>query len=306
MVSLAEFIDEFEAEDGRDLDWLVYEWLCRGDLPAYVLTYDVARKGDGYLIRGTIAQRGEIFRTPVPVTIDLGVWSYEEWVPVRSSEQSFEVLAELEPQAVTIDARYVVPRIEADELALVHFTLGAKAAEANEWGTAVDEFGAASELVPGNSEYAFRYGEALVHSGRLELGLAALEGAVEAAPDNVDARMELARLYLVSGRSAKALPHLERYVALRADDPAGHTARAMAFIASGRLGAAERSLDAASSLVDSVDVNDETLELLRLATGRYHEATGDTSSAAAAYREALTVNPVSDEARRALARLHED
>ena len=303
MLPLREFVAAFEEEDGRDLDWLVYEWVYRGDLPTYILTYDVSREGGGYLIEGVIAQRGEPFRTPVPLTIDLGVWSYDEWISIGSPEQPFTLAAELEPQSISLDAGNIVPRIEADELAAVHFAKGTRAADANEWGTAVDEFGAASELAPGSAEYALRYGESLVHSGRLDLGLAALEEAVAAAPEDADARMKLARLYIVSGRSESALPHLERYIEIRGGDPSGYITRAMALVAAKRLTDAERDLELASSLADTADMSDETRELLSLATGRYHEAAGDSSLAASAYREALRFNPVSDEARRALARI---
>ncbi|MBD3348333.1 MAG: tetratricopeptide repeat protein, partial [Candidatus Eisenbacteria bacterium] len=303
MLPLREFVAALEEEDGRELEWLVYEWICRGDLPTYVLTYDVTPEGDGYLVEGTIAQRGEIFRTPVPVTVDLGVWSYENWVPISSSEQPFEFTTELEPQSISIDSGDILLRIEADELAGVHYEKGLRAADANEWGRAVDEFGAATELAPGNPDYAFHYGRALVHSGRLELGLEAMEGSVREDPSDADAGMELATLYLASGRSESALPHLERYVELRPSDPAGHALLAKALVAMGRFDAAERELSLASSLVDSVETTKETLELLQLAAGRYYEAAGDTALAAGAYRQALELNPVSDEARRALTRL---
>lgn len=306
MLPLRELLEAFEAEDGRDLDWLFYEWVYRGDLPTYVLDYDVRRGEDGYVVSGSLTQLGEIFRTPIPLTVDLGVWSYDEWIAVDSPDQHFELATELEPQSISIDSGHFVPRIEADELADVHFGRGQRAVEANEWGSAVDEFGAATELIPTNATYREQYGSALVHSGRLDLGLAALEEAVELAPDDPDFRMILARLYLVSGRSGDALRHLDRYVSLRSDDPEGHIVRVMALIELGRMKDAQRDVSLASSLADSVGAGSDVLELLSLARGRFHEAAGDTALAVQAYNEVLELNPVSDEARRSLGRLVRD
>jgi len=302
-VSLRDVIAAFDKADGRDLSWLVYEWVCRGGLPTYVLSYEVSESRRGYVVTGAVRQLGEIFRTPIPLTVDLGVWSYDEWVPVESSEQTFTFSTELEPQSITIDSASIIPRIEADELANVHFERGVRAVEANEWGRAVDEFGAASSLVPDEAEYRKSYGQALVHSGRTTLGLAALDEAVALNPDDADGRLKLAQLYLAAGRSEDALRHMDRYVKRRPNDPAGHAVRAMALVKLGRTSAAGEELSAATALVDSQGAGEGALELLSLARGRFHEAVGETDLAAQAYREALEHNPVSDEARRALARL---
>ncbi len=303
MVSMREVMRAFEKADGRDLGWLVYEWVCRGDLPTYVLSYDVAPAKRGYVVSGTVRQLGEIFRTPLPLTVDLGVWSYDEWVPIDSSEQTFTFKTELEPQSVSIDSESIVPRIEADELANVHFERGVRAAEDNEWGRAVDEFGAATTLVPGDAEYKRSYGQALVHSGRTTPGLAALEDAAALDPDDADGRMQLARLYLAAGRNEDALRHMDRYVKRRENDAAGHAVRAMVLVRLGRQSAAEQELSAAARLVESGGASDSVLELISLARGRFHEAGGRPELAAEAYREALKYNPVSDEARRGLARV---
>ncbi len=306
MLPIREVVAAFEVEDGRDLDWLVYEWVYRGDLPTYVLSYDVGRADAGYVVAGTIRQLGEIYRTPVPLTVDVGVWSYDEWVAIDSPDQPFEFRTDLEPQSISIDSGFIVPRIEANELARVHFERGQRSAAANEWGAAVDEFGAATQLAPLDALYRRSYGEALVHSGRLDLGLAALERAVELAPDEADARMRLARLHLVSGMNSDALRHLDTYVSLRDDDPAGHALRAMALVAAGRLPEAERDIAQAAALADSLDADVHALELMSLARGRLYEAQGESSLAVEAYREALSLNAVSDEARRSLARLAPD
>ncbi|MFH1502431.1 MAG: tetratricopeptide repeat protein [Candidatus Eisenbacteria bacterium] len=303
MLPLREVVAAFEVEDGRDLDWLVYEWIYRGDLPTYVLSYDVVPRGKEYVVKGTIGQLGEIFRTPIPLTIDLGVWSYDEWVAIDSPRQPFELATDLEPQSIGVDLGFIVPRIEAGELAGVHYERGQRAADANEWGAAVDEFGAASHLVPGEALYLRRYGGALVRSGRVDLGLAALEDAMKLLPDDADGRMSLAKLYLVSGRYKEAKRHLDEYVSRGKDDPEGYAVRAMALVALDRLPEAGQDVARAESLADTASTGENVMELLSLASGRLFEATGDTERALSAYREALRLNPVSDEARRGLARL---
>ena len=62
-----------------------------------------------------------------------------------------------------------------------------------------------------------------------------------------------------------------------------------------------RLLALADSLVsESATTPPFVLEELRLVEGRFHEAAGDTSRAVQAYRAALRLNSVCDEARRRL------
>ena len=298
---LREIVRSFEEVSESELDWFAYEWIYRPGLPTYVLDYDIAGDDKGYAISGTIRQNGEIFRTPVPLTIDFGVWSYEEWVPIESPEQSFEFRTEMEPLQVIVDGSGQVPQIGRDELASIHFARGVAASEANEWGVAVDEFGAAAGLVSENAVYRWRYGDALVHSGRLALGLDELESSVKLSPDDPDLLISLARLELRSGRHDAALRHLESYVGLREHDPVGYAQMTVALIELDRLSDAERALAVAGELVaDSTAVSADVHEEVHLAEGRFHEAVGDTSAAIEAYRAVLRLNNVSDEARRRL------
>lgn len=301
---LREAAGAFEERSNTDLDWFFYEWVYREGLPTYVLDYEISADARGYTVRGAIRQDGEIFRTPVPLTVDFGVWSYEEWIAIESSDQAFEFLTELEPLQVLVDGSRIVPQIGQAELALLHFERGVSASAANDWGTAVDEFGAAAELEPDEALYRQRYGDALVHSGRQVLGLTEIEAAIELAPDDPDMRIFLARLELLAGRYDEALRHLEVYVGLRDADPVGRAQMALALVGLGRLAEAERTLLVADSLAaDSTATPASVREEVRLAEGRFHEAAGDTASAVKAYQAALRLNSVSDEARRRLREL---
>ncbi len=311
---LREVVAAFEAVADGELDWYFYEWVYRGDLPTYVLEYEVeTTEAGGYLVRGTVGQEGEIYRTPLPLTIDLGVWSYEEWIAIESAEQTFEVRTTLEPFEVSVDELRIVPRIDARYRAQIHFELGLREGLENEWGLAAEEFGTAAALDPASSAYAFRLGEALVNSGRLAEGLSVLEDAVALDPSVFSRRLWLARLYLRLNDYESALAHLEAYVEGRPDDPAGHSERIVALVGLDRLDEADASVGVLLELRDRVgatgaglpttaseEVPGSMREKVYLAAGRFHEASGDTAAAIRAYEMALRSNPSSSEASKRL------
>jgi tetratricopeptide (TPR) repeat protein len=298
-IGLESVVRAFEDASGRALDWFFYEWFYRGDLPTYSLDYEVAADRTGPVVRGVVRQNGEIYRTPIPLTIELGGWSYNEWVLIDSSEQRFEFRTDMAPMEVTVDGSRLVPRIDDHELANAHFQWGLEAAEEDDWGTAVDEFGEAASLEWGSALYRFRYGDALVHSGRLAAGLEALESAVTLDLGNPEYRIALARLYLGALEHDRALSHLDEYVRLR-DDPGGRLGRARALIGLGRLEEAREAIDEVRADVDASGAPDTVREELVLVLGMFHEAAGDTAAAVSEYERALEVNPVCDEARRRL------
>jgi len=299
---LRSFAAALTAAAGSDMDWLLYEWVSRGDLPVYALDYETAPARGGYIVHGTVRQLVEPFRTPLPLTVDLGGWVYDEWIAVNSAEQSFEFRTDLEPLSVVIDASNIVPRVESADQARVHFELGRRAAAENLWAEAVDQFGAAVALVPRRALYRARYGEALVRVGRPDDGLAALLEAVERDTENAD---YVFRAGILSGRIGDfrgAVELLERHTALRPDEPRGHVELAIALVELGRLPEALSHLDRCPALLDETP-DDLWLERYHIAVGRYSEARGERELAVSAYEAALEANPVSDEARRRLAGL---
>lgn len=284
---------------GSDVNWLLYEWVSRGDLPVYALEYETVHTRGGYIVRGTVRQLVEPFRTPLPLTVDLGGWVYDEWVAVNSAQQAFEFRTDLEPLSVTIDAGNIVPRVESADQARVHFELGRRAAGDNLWAEAVDQFGAAVALVPGSGLYHARYGEALVRVGRPEEGLAALVKAIERDTENADYVFAAGVLSGQTGDHRAAVELLERHATLSPDEPRGHVELAIALVELGRLPEALAHLDRCPALLDEAP-DDSWLERYHIAVGRYSEARGERELAVSAYEAALEVNPVSDEARRRL------
>ncbi len=297
-VGLNEFVQALEEEYGHDLDWFFYEWVSRSDLPSYAIEYETTPVGDGtYLVRGLIRQEGEPFHTPLPITIDLGGWAYDETIVIESSHQSFEIRTDAEPIHVAIDGRHLIPKVNRAELAGMHIALGAEATASGDWGAAVDEFGAAAALEPGNASFAHAYALALVRHGRLADGLEAMDRAIVLDPTNIDARFEAAGFHLRSGGFATAITHIDVYVEAKPSDPTGHIRRARALAELGRLDEAQSSIDLARELVAGDEARLNFDEEILLATGRLHEARGDTAAAVRAYEAALAANPVSDEAR---------
>jgi hypothetical protein len=302
--SLRDLIAVFEETTGQDLDWFFYEWVYRGDLPTYAVEYTVAHvRGGRYRVRGTVKQDGEIYRTPLPLTVDVGTWSYDEIVPIESSEQQFDFVTDIEPLRISVDGDRIIPAIESSERAGMHFERGSAAKAANDWGEAVDEYGAAVFLEPRDASYRYAYGEALVRSGRLTAGLETLDAASRLDPGNAEMRLWLAQLYLRAYGYAAALRHLDAYVGMRKDDPIGHSARAIALVGLKRLEEAQASVSTARALVAQAGSPPAAVEWLYVAAGRYHEAIGDKATAVSDYQRALRANPVSDEARKRLAAL---
>ncbi len=298
---LGAFAREIEDALGDTVDWLLYEWVARGDLPVYALEYETRpARGGGYVITGTIRQPTEPFRTPVPLTIDLGGWIYDEWIAIESADQQFRLEAELEPQAVTVDAGNVLLRIDGEDRARVHHELGRRAADASRWTEAVDQFGAAVALDPDRSVYRSRYGLALVRVGRPGDGLRELLHAIELSPSNSDLLFTTGTLSARMGDHETAAEVLGRYVRMRPADPRGHVELAMSLIELGDLEQAMANLDRCPVGSDTTTTG-QWLERYHIAVGRYSEARGETELAVAAYEAALDVNPVSDEARRRLA-----
>lgn len=292
-----------EERAGTTLDWFVYDWVVRGGLPTYSLEYEVAPADGQYRVRGVIRQEGEAYRTPLPLTVDLGGWAYEEWIDIESADQSFELTTETEPLELVIDASRIIPKLDPEERAHAHFERGIAAAGENQWGRAVDELGAAARLAPDQTAYWFEYGEALIRSGRVEQGIEAVERAVDASPDATYYRAFLTRMYLSTERYDEALEHVSRLLEDRPGDFGYLSNRAVALTGLGRLDEAADVLAEARSSLDETEVAPAATERFYVAVGLYHEAAGDVEEASAAFRYALRVNPLSDEARRGLERL---
>jgi len=299
-VALRTFAEAMEREHGGDLDWFFYEWMARGDLPSYAFEYETAQNGDGtYTVRGVVHQEGEPFRTPLPLTVDLGGWAYDETIEIASAHQTFEIWAEAKPMRIVIDERGLVPKVNREELAAFRHASGGEAAADGDWGRAVDELGAAAALEPLNPVYALDYARALVRHGLAADGLAAMRLAVELDPDNHELLLEAAQLHTRSGDHESAVALLDAYVEAEPGQAVGHVRRGRALIELGRVDAGEAELDIADELTGGTCFAPLEEEKL-VAYGRLYEKRGDALSAARAYEAALAVNPVSDEARRLL------
>jgi hypothetical protein len=115
-VGLDDVVSAFERASGRQLAWFFDEWVSRGDLPDYGLDYEISQSDAGFVISGTITQTGELHRTPVPLTLDLGGFAYEEWIEISSSCEAFEIVLGFEPIHVFIDGRALIPRARVEPL----------------------------------------------------------------------------------------------------------------------------------------------------------------------------------------------
>lgn len=294
----------FEETAGQDLEWFFYEWVYRGDLPTYAVDYEASRlRGGQYRVRGTIRQDGEMYRMPVPLTIDVGTWSYDETVAIESSEQPFDLVTDVEPIMISVDGDGVIPMIDSAERAKQHFDRGNAARAANDWKEAVDEYAAAAFLERGRVAYQKAYGEALVRAGRLTAGIETLEKAARLDPRDAGLKLLLAQLLVRAGSNATALKYLDAYAAIEKGDPIGQTTRALALIGLRRFDEAETAIASARVLVAQAGSPSSAVEALYVASGRYHEAVENAAAAVRDYERALQANPKSEEARRRLSAL---
>jgi tetratricopeptide (TPR) repeat protein len=297
---MGEVMEAFEDAYGETLDWFFYEWIVRDDLPTYVLDYSSRSDiGGSYIVEGTIAQEGEFYRTPVPLTIELGGWSYEENVAIDSAMQPFSLRTDAEPLQIVVDGSGAIPKIEPSDKAIEHHERGMRAAASGRWQVAADELGAAAFLVPSSAVYIHDYGEALVRLGLADEGIAYLRRSVELDVGSADYRFTLARLYMRLSDYGAALEQLDAFVRLRPNNRSGHVARAVALAGLGRLEEAESSIERVEGLSGGEQDPSTEAELL-IARGMLQEAVGEIRAATRSYEAALAAYPVSDEARRRL------
>lgn len=141
--------------------------------------------------------------------------------------QLARMLAEAHVKAGTGDA--LVARLATRDTAVSHYQRGlvrfASAADAS--GPAIAEFRRAAELAPGEPEYRFRLGVALLESEQYEAAREALEGAVRDAPSRAGWSLPLAKARARTG-DPKGAVEAVRTVVTNAPSPAEvKTARAL-------------------------------------------------------------------------------
>lgn len=130
-----------------------------------------------------------------------------------------------------------------------HYNLGAALMELGRPGEGIASFEAALRLRPAYSAAARALGRALATEGpaeRRQEALPLFERAVELAPQDAEARIDLGFYLLTQGRTAEALPHLRSAAELRPDMADAHVVLGRALVQAGRfpeaISAFERAL----------------------------------------------------------------
>jgi predicted CXXCH cytochrome family protein len=148
-------------------------------------------------------------------------------------------------------------------------------------------------FAPDDPGLARDLGIALANTGRAELALPRLDAALEAWPDDLDARDARARALAGLGRSRQALDDCEAVLS-RAPRREETLTRAALLAAK-----VQRPDDALRYWQRALAVNPQAARY-HFAVGRIYQARGAWAEAADAYRQGLLLSPFDEEARQAL------
>lgn len=101
--STDDFRRVMEAHAERDLSWFFRQWLARAGSPAVegVWRYDAGTKR--IVVELTQSQPGEAYRLPIEVGVTIGGATRIETLDFAMKQQRFEIAADEEPAAVTLD-----------------------------------------------------------------------------------------------------------------------------------------------------------------------------------------------------------
>jgi len=91
------------------------------------------------------------------------------------------------------------------------YQLGEMARQARQWNEAIEHFGRAAKIDPNSPQALVGLGKSLVSAGRPAEAVAALEKAVQLAPDDAVAHYQMSFAYRRVGREEEAKKHLALY-----------------------------------------------------------------------------------------------
>jgi hypothetical protein len=96
---------------GSPLDWFFREWVFQTGFPELILSTDVTQTNRGnYLLKATIGQRGNVFRTPADLVFSSSSRSLTKRVFIERRDQEFEFILPFLPTKSELDPNYYVLR----------------------------------------------------------------------------------------------------------------------------------------------------------------------------------------------------
>ena len=178
-----------------------------------------------------------------------------------------------------------------------HMKRGEAFYAAEDYAKASVEFRNAMQIEPLNAKARLAAGQAAERLGKPREALGLYQSVLDAAPDNLEARADLARLLLYGGATEPALKVIEPGLARHPDDPQLLTLRAGAESRQGKRDAAIADAERALKLAP----NNE--EAIQVRAGLYKQA-GDLAAATTLVSEAIRQSPSSTVLRDMLADLY--
>ncbi|GEM_PF-2060029 len=204
--------------------------------------------------------------------------------------------------AVKLDrslVEWVVPgdpgRIEAQRRAGGYFDRARALMAGHRFTEAADAYRQALKLVPGDANLLNNLGSAQASAGDRTGAVGAYEEALRSDPAHATARLNLAQVFLEAGEPAKARQQLEILAAAAPDDPDLLFRLGVALC---REGLYNKAVETYTRLLELEPTADAYNNL-----GTCRAGAGDRAGAAAAYEEALRLDPSHDQARSNLEKL---
>jgi spermidine synthase len=121
------------------------------------------------------------------------------------------------------------------ESADLHNTLGIALASKGKIAEAIEEFGQALRLDPGDAMTHWHLGAALAAAGAREKAIEHLRRSVQLGPGNGEAQHDLGRMLLDAGRPADAVAHFREALRVMPNSVEAHTGLGLAFALQGKV-----------------------------------------------------------------------
>lgn len=174
-------------------------------------------------------------------------------------------------------------------------------------------FQAALRQEPNNQDAMLGKGEALVCQGQFELGIDEFRKVLQANPNSIRARVQLALAYneqyqqdpaAFAGRLTDALELLRIAEGLDRTNPEVHNAKGIVLYQSGEYAQAQSAFEQAISLATQAGFANPALSTMNVNLGKSLRELGQLERALTAFRRAVMLNPADASAHNNLGQIH--
>jgi len=109
-MTLQDLRTEFEKASGRELKWFFNQWFFRKGAPEFHLSYAAEPQGQGWLVKGLIAQVRDVYRITAKIAFINGSTTEIRSVEIVNKETAFSFVFPYKPESVIFDPDYQIFR----------------------------------------------------------------------------------------------------------------------------------------------------------------------------------------------------